>query len=410
MNDLRLSHELETGQVAIDGRPAGPAGEAGLAPAEGVDLAFDRVDGHLVRATADAGSPPAAALLTRLFGPQAMSVLREAESAENTGRARPLPLSPEPGLCAALSGLARLDAARATSPVATSPWWAAEAAVLAEAAGLRGRALADAGRAIRALGQGGGLAVPGNAARTALAAADIAACAEPEAARQLRESIVVDERRRSLSTVALDVAAEVKGLTKDCVHPSGPQWMLDPGLAPAWYFRPGLTPHSDLLVRLEVRGRRVLVEATPAAGAQPVAAGRWHARLVDPAARQVLALARFREAGSRLKAELQLPSQLTVDLTKTWVEVVEDGDRPVRSAQAHLIQRALRWADAALRAGRAPAGLAPWSSSADWSALADLAWERCVHDWAAVGHTVVTVPISQTLPPGPACLAEILGE
>jgi hypothetical protein len=277
-------------------------------------------------------------------------------------------------------------------------------------AGLRGRALADAGRAVRALGQGGRLAVPGNAARTALAAADIAASAEPEAARQLRESVVVDERPRPLGTVTLDVAAEVEGLAKDCVRAPGPQWMLDPGLAPAWLFRPGLTPHSDLVARLEGRGRRVVVEATPVAGAQPAAVGRWHARLVDPAARQVLALAGFRESGSRLQAEFELPSPLTADVSETWVEVVEDGDRPVRSAQAHLIQRALRWADAALRAGRAPTGLAPWSSSDDWSALADLAWERCVRDWAAVGHTVVTVPVSQTVPPGPACLAEILGE
>ena len=409
MNDLRLSHEPETGQVIIDGRPAGPAGEAGLAPAEGVDLAFDRVDGHLVRATADAGSAPAAALLTRLFGPQTTSVLREAESAEKADTARPLPLSPEPGLCAALSALARLDAARATSPVATSPWWVAEAAVLAEAAGLRGRALADAGRAVRALGLGDRLAVPGDAARIALAAADIAASTEPGAARQLRESIIVNERRHPPDRVAFDVAAEVACLAKDCVRPPGPQWVLDPGLAPAWLFRPGLTPNSDLLVRREDRGRRVVVEATPAAGAQPAAAGRWRARLVDPADRQVLALAGFREAGSRLQAEFELQSPLTADVSETWVEVVEDGDRPVRSSQAHLIQRALRWADAALRAGCAPAGLAPWSSSGDWSALADLAWERCVRYWAAVGRTVVTVPVSQARPPGPACLAEILG-
>jgi hypothetical protein len=37
------------------------AGEAGLAPADDVYLAFDRADGHLVWATADAGSTPEAA-------------------------------------------------------------------------------------------------------------------------------------------------------------------------------------------------------------------------------------------------------------------------------------------------------------------------------------------------------------
>ena len=89
-----------------------------------------------------------------------------------------------------------------------------------------------------------------------------------------------------------------------------------------------------------------------------------------------------------------------------------DGDPPdaATNGMRQMLTRALRWADAALRAGRAPAGLAPWSSSGDWSALADLAWERCVSDWAAVGDKVVTVPVSQTTPPGPACVAEILGE
>jgi len=412
MDDLMLSHEPATGQVVIDGRAAGPAGEAGLAPAEGVDLAFDRADGHLVRATADTGSRPAAALLIRLFGPQAISVLCEAESAEKAGRARPLRFSPDPGLNAALSSLARLDAARATSPVATSPWWAAEAAVLAQVAGLRDRALADAGCAVRALSQGRRLAVPACAARTAVKAADIAARAEPEAARRLRDSIVVDERPHPPGPVALDVAAEVEHLEKDCGRPPGPQWTLDPSLAPAWLFRPGLSPHSDLDVRLEVGGERVVVEATPAVGAQRAAAGRWRARLVDPAGRKVLALASFRQAGSWLRADVLLPSPLTADVSETWIEVVEDGDRPVRSARAHLIQRALRWADAVLRAGRAPVGLAPRSSLDDWSALSELAWERCVRDWAAAGSTgrPFVVPASPTLPSGPACLAEVLGE
>lgn len=66
-------------------------------------------------------------MLVRLFGQQAPGVVRDA--AAQPGELRVL--SPEPGLCAALSGLARLDAAQATSPVPrSSPWWAAEAAEL----------------------------------------------------------------------------------------------------------------------------------------------------------------------------------------------------------------------------------------------------------------------------------------
>src|SRR6185437_10097903 len=164
MNDLTPSYEPDAGQVILEGRPAGPAGEAGLAPVAGVDLAFDRGDGHLVRVVADAGDQAvadpsdqaaagtggqaAAALLNRLFGPRAARVLGEvASSPAEPGAPWPYTLSPEPVLCAALSSLARLDAARDTSPVPRhSPWWAAEAAVLAEQAGLHDRAGAEAAR------------------------------------------------------------------------------------------------------------------------------------------------------------------------------------------------------------------------------------------------------------------------
>ena len=122
-------------------------------------------------------------------------------------------------------------------------------------------------------------------------------------------------------------------------------------------------------------------------------------------------MADLREAGSGLRAEIGLPSPLTADLSKTWVEVVEDAARPVRSTRAHLIQRALRWADAALRAERAPAGLAPRSAAADWPELARLAWEQCSRDWSAAGDVdrASSVPLHQAPSAGPDCLAEILG-
>ena len=47
------------------------------------------------------------------------------------------------------------------------------------------------------------------------------------------------------------------------------------------------------------------------------------------------------------------------ELPESWIEVVQDKLCPVRSAKGHRIRRALRWADTALRAERAPAGLAP---------------------------------------------------
>jgi hypothetical protein len=408
MNDLTPSYEPETGQVIVDGRPAGPAGEAGLVPVAGVDLAFDRSDGCLIRASVESDDASVTTLLTRLFGPQAPAVLQDVAA---QARVRPSALTPEPGLCTALSRLARLDAARATSPVpGSSPWWAAEAAVLAERAGMHPRALAEAHRAVRALG-GGPVAVPGEVARVALAAADIAADDDEDAVLRLRESIIVASRPDQPRTLGLNVAAEVEGLAKDCVRLPGLQWALDPGLVPDGLFRPGLSPHSDLRIRHDSSGDCVTVQATLVPGADATAVGRCQARLVDPAVRRVLARAGFEQAGSRVKANLHLPFSLD-ELGETWVEVVGRGDRPVRSSRAHRIRRALRWADAALRAERAPAGIAPQSATADWAALAAAAWERCRRDWEAAGDPdrAAAVLTPRVPLPDASYLAEVLGE
>jgi hypothetical protein len=130
--------------------------------------------------------------------------------------------------------------------------------------------------------------------------------------------------------------------------------------------------------------------------------------------RRVLALGAFRRAGSRIQAQLCLPFPPD-EPGETWVEVVGAGSRPVRGIKGHRIQRALRWADAALRAERAPVGLAPRSSQADWAALAAAAWERCRRDWAAAGDpdqaaaAGVSGAPREAAVPGPAYLAEVLG-
>ena len=417
MDYLTATYEAEAGQVILDGRPAGLAGEARLVPVAGVDLAFDRADGHLVRAVVDTDSAPAPAVLTRLFGPQAGGVLRaaaqaggrEPESMPPEAGAGLGPLSPEPGLGAALSRLALLDAVRATSPVPpSSPWWAAEAAVLASQAGLPARALAEARRAVRALGPGQ-LAVPRQAAQAAVIAADIATAEEPKAARRLRENVVIDDHPRRRGRPGLDAAAEVADLEKDCVRWPGLHWVLDPGMVPAGLLRLGLSPQSDLLVRYDSGTGRLAVQATQAPEADGVAVSRCRARLVDPGVLRVLAQAVFERSGSQVRAELQLSSPLDA-LGEIWLEVFAGPPRPVCSAKAHRIRRALRWADAALRAERAPAGLAPLSTGEDWAALATLAWERCRRDWAAAGDPGRAAGVLETgVPlPGPACLAETL--
>ena len=107
MSDLTPSYEPEAGQVILEGLPAGAGGEARLVPVTGLDLAFDRADGHLSRGIVDADGADGpgelvAAMLVRLFGREAPDVVRDA--AVRPGESRVL--SPEPGLCAALSSLA----------------------------------------------------------------------------------------------------------------------------------------------------------------------------------------------------------------------------------------------------------------------------------------------------------------
>jgi hypothetical protein len=223
----------------------------------------------------------------------------------------------------------------------------------------------------------------------------------------------VVDRPGPSGAASLDVGAEVEGLAKDCVRLPGLNWMLDPGLAPARLFKPGLSPHSDLLVSHDVSGGLVVVRVTIAASAERADARKWRARLVDPdpAARRTLTQACFAEDGPWLRAELKLPVPLAY-LPETWIEVVEDSARPVRSSKAHRIQRALRWADAALRAERAPRGLAPQAGGEDWAALAAAAWERCGRDWAAAGDLsrAAGVQSSRTPLPEPGYLAEHLGQ
>ena len=68
-----------------------------------------------------------------------------------------------------------------------------------------------------------------------------------------------------------------------------------------------------------------------------------------------------------------------------WVEVVDDERRPVRGTRLRRMRRALRWADAALRAASRPGGLDPDRTDEQWAQLAALAWNRCRADWTAAG-------------------------
>lgn len=84
-------------------------------------MIFDCASGELSRVLIDAGEPgsnpdlgeTAAAALKSLFGARAATAVRLASRKDGD----PLSIRPESGTMAALSRLARLDAARLTSPV-----------------------------------------------------------------------------------------------------------------------------------------------------------------------------------------------------------------------------------------------------------------------------------------------------
>ena len=254
----------------------------------------------------------------------------------------------------------------------------------------------------------------------------IAAADEPAAATRLREAIGGRSGPRPAApppTPEFDVAAEVESLEKDRVRLGGLQWMLDPDLVPEGLFRPGLSPYSDLSVRHEGAKGQVMVEALLAPGADCGALSPLPGPAGGPGRPPRPGPGRLHEAAApdRVRAELQLPFPLD-ELPESWIEVVQDKLWPVRSAKGHRIRRALRWADAALRAERAPAGLAPHSAHEDWAALAAAAWERCRRDWEAAGDADRATwpptpgrPRARRLAPrsrridGPAYLAEVLG-
>ena len=381
---VTLTWDGDAGQVTLDGPPEGPAGGASLNLAEGVELIFDCANGELSRVLIDTGAPggspalgePAAAALKNVFGAGASTAVRMASRKDGD----PVSIRPEPGTLAALSRLARLDAARLTSPVAGSPLWFVEAAQLAAQAGLRTRMTTEADRAASALKWAGDIS-PELLGAAAIAVADLVDQAEPGLARRLRDALDLAgaaggpgaSRKRARSLSLPDMAAEAGQRSGDLeqLH-----WGLDSRLIPAGIFQHTLWPDAELTVRPE--RSRLIVEARLAPGADPHALARCRARLVDPANRSDLATAPFRDLGdSRVRAEIRKRRPPH----EAWVEIVDDAGRPVLSAKLRRMRRAMRWADAALSAGRQTSRLA----DAEWTSLAAVAWGRCAEEWAAAG-------------------------
>jgi hypothetical protein len=373
---LTLTCDDEAGQVVIEDLPCGPAGEACVAPVDGVEMLFDNADGRLTRVLVDvAGSGErsvaggsALFLIAGLLGTEVAAAVEEAHRFDGGA----VPLRGHEGRMASLSRLARLDAAKATSPVAESLGWAVEAAQLAAGAGLMRRATAEVRRVASRVAS-----VPSGGLPAALvvAVADTVQEIDPRLAERLRgHSALPRADRRASAQPDLSWSIAYARVAGERNRTGQPQSWLDPQLIPAGVFRHHLWPDAELTVQPTETG--FLAGAELLGGADPAALGRCWVRLVDPARRRVIARASFRDAGgARAVAEIVHQGPFG----GAWVEVVEDPERWVISAQLRYMRRAMRWADTALCAGRRPPGL----SKAEWDRVAGRAWERCAKDWSA---------------------------
>jgi hypothetical protein len=363
--------DSDAARITLRGPATGAGGGAYLTPLPGVELAFDRVGGWLsgmtvaVSEASGAAAAEAVTWVASVFGTATALVVRDAPRGGIrwlTVPARPQPLN-------ALSRLARLDAARMTSPVPSSPLWHGEAADLARLAGLR-----LPGRPLQAASSPDG---PG-----------------PPLPADLMRLLTVDG------------PWPWAGFPPGAVPGAGrqPEGSLDLGLVPRGIFLPGLWPGADLTVRVHQDGAPLItVEAAGAPGVTSADLAGCQARLVDAVRRRVLATAPLRvcapspasagrRAGTspRLRAELPAPSGLRalVRSGAAWVEVVGDERQPADGIGLRRVRRALRWADAALRAESRPHGLAAELTDEQWNRLATLAWDRCRADWEAAGDPV----------------------
>jgi hypothetical protein len=390
-SELTITVDNDADQIVIEGMDTGAAGGAGLLPVEGIEMLFDRFDGRLRRLVIDPGDHDAVQrleLLTTLFGPAAKQLASIAAARKSLARA----ITPRPDVSAALSRLARLDAARATSPVPASSLWPAEAAVLAEQAGFHDRARAEARKAVAGLT---GLLreppLPAELEGTVRAVATLAEHDEPEFAKNIANGGTDRFSGSVAEWLAVHGGASGGEQIESPMQPSTPyahlhgvQWLLDPGLVPAGLFAPALMPGSDLDVRPGEDPSMLQVEVRLVPGADMAALEECRVRLVDPAVKRILAVAPLARSGDRARATLQVPFPLS-ELKETWLEVVDDERRPVRSGALRRLHRALRWADLALRAARRPAGLAPGFGAQDWAATALTGWEHARRNWEFIG-------------------------
>jgi hypothetical protein len=392
--ELVPAYDSDIDQVMLQGPPSGPAGEAPLAPVVGLDMAFDRADGRLIRVVIEREGAAvkdhvmARHVLRRLFGDAAMTrLVGMADGGEAAG-----PCAPDPALAGVLSRMARLGAARISSPVPPwSPLWAAEAALVAQRGGLAEVAIRHAAEAVVGLAYAADAgSMPDALRETALAVAALAERVEPEAAMRLRTAVGPPPANPWPSD-ELQIQ-DGNGIPSRLPRPGEPclpagqgpadlQWSLDYDRVPPGLFLPAISPCLDMTLRAGDRPGVVIVEVPLRPEADRCALSRCRVRLVEPATRQIIAQRELTAVNGRAQAQLPVPSRRS----GLWIEVVDDEHRPVNSERTRRIRSALRWADAALRAEQRPHALALGRAGETWAALAVRSWRQCESEWERAG-------------------------
>ena len=325
-----VSVDWDAAQITLEGPPAGPGGGASLTSVPGVDCrSSNSGQGTPVPGGGRGGEPVRPMVVPGEPAFAYLGTRRPGSRGSAAGALRHGPARtprPHSTAIAALSRLARLDSARRTTPVPRSPLWALEAADLARQ------------------------------------------CQRPSTLAHAAPSFP--------SAPAAPPCPATAPASKNL---SG--W-LDPALVPPGVFRYGLSPDSDLDIRVhDDEEALITVEAMLAPGVGRSALASCEVRLVDSDARRVLAVSPLRTGGLRARAELPAPARGGPPMGRGGRR---RGARCV-APRLRRMRRALRWADAALRAASRPVGLDPDRTDEQWAGLAALAWHRCRADWAAAG-------------------------
>jgi len=401
---LHARFDDDLGQVVAAGLPTGAAGGVEISPAPGVTCTFDALTGAFSELVVD----PAAGdndgrsdsrrrdVLTWLFDTETTQAISDLAH-----RGEGLDVSIAPAHQALLHRLALLEDAEDTDPlVPDSPLWGTEEVFLAH----RGKlgALAEL-HAVRTASRLAGLIEQRpdlldvalgaeHVQDAAMLVANLVERHDPEAAEALRAGYSpaveehleasVDEDRWLPALSGVLAGGVADGLA---VPPQ-----LDLLLLPEHTFRLGELPSADLVVHgnsaellvtagLDRRARKSVVESC------------W-ARLVDPETKTVLDAAPFyldrTDQGRPTAATARLRiNDADIDFHRTALEVVADRDRPVQSRALRHARRALRLANAALRAERRPHALHPGWDETGWSQHARNLWMRAGEQWSAADDT-----------------------